>query len=439
MKFILIFMCSLFSNLALAESKTTADVSIDKLTFKRPTKGVGIAGELIFRSANVNNNGIILNLKNENHFFDSKIFQRPTFLGFSTQFGNYGFSIEKDNIINTLDKAELLKSKLVLDENQLNLSGEYFSFINYDSSVILQNFLFYCQKISNNDSSRSDDMMAHCLRFLTFNGNYTPNNETASFHYESEREGEKTSIKAQVLSFDLRNNQINASLKSAKTANNELYFIEASDLNLNCEKDENLKTLDFDKIKKDCLNRINISHFDLKLNDRLEKSAFNLDIKDFTVKEKIVYLTLNHGTLSDPSSSTYIHNVLVNCRKEIETDLFNLSMVLKDCLTYSRLKIEEIKNSKPDVKESSIRNISINSTNGALVIQAETSFLGIKAHVVIYGNASLNEQKKILIINVTNTKLPFGLSSVHFLMYILKKNIISKEVAFQNNSINIQY
>ncbi len=290
-----------------------------------------------------------------------------------------------------------------------------------------------------NDPEKDDDIMASCLSFLTLNGNYGPKNNSASLIYEGLNDGAKTSLKAQITSFDIRKNQINVNFKTAKTTSSESYFTEATDLHLNCEKDETLKTMDLKKIKNDCLNHISISPFKLKIIDKLEQSTFNLDIKNITIKDKIVYLALNNGILSDTISSTYISNLLINCKKEIDTDLLELSMVLKDCLAYSRLSISEIKNSRPDKKESFIKNIAINSTNGALILQAEVAFLGIKAHVLIHGNISIDEVNKKLIIDVKDTKLPLGIHSVNFLMYILKKNIISKEIAILNNHINIQY
>lgn len=426
----------------MADTKLSVDISIDKLTFSKPPKGIGKAGILIFKDANVSNNGIVLNINNVRNYFDSQIFVRPTFLGFTTQFGNYGFALEADSAINTLGQAELQNSKLVLDDNQLNLSGEYFSFLNPESSAKLKNFRLYCQSIATTESNRkappSEGIMANCFNFLTFNGNYAQKNNVASVEYVGIDKNEKMFLQAEVKTFDLRRNQINANLVSAKTVSNESYFINVGEVNLNCAKDEDLKTLDFAKIKKACLNRLKIAPLKANLVDKLAKSMFNLDIKDITVKDKIFYFTLNNGALSDATSTTYINNLLLNCRKEADTDLLDLTMVLKDCVSYALVNIEELKSTKPDQTNSSIKNIALSSANGSLTMQAEVKFLGIKAHVTIYGNVSLNEVKKQLIVTVTDTKLPLGLNSVKLLMYFLKKNLISKEIFIQNNTITVQ-
>ncbi|MGZ3808258.1 MAG: hypothetical protein ACXVCE_09235 [Bacteriovorax sp.] len=438
--FLMLFTFNTFS-----ETKLSVDMTIDKLQFQRPPKGVGLAGVLSFKNANVNNNGIVLNINNVNNYFDSQIFVRPTFLGFTTQFGNYGFALEDGSLINSINLTEIHNSKLILDDNQLNLAGESFNFINPDASVKLHNFRLYCQSpvLSTSAEKESpapaEDMMKNCFSFLTLNGSSVPGNEFASLEYEGTDKvsGDKSFIQTKVRSFDLRKNQINANLTNFKSASNDSYFINASEVNLNCAKDEDLKEFDAEKMKKACLNQLKLAPLKANLIDKAAKSTFNLDIKDVTVKDKIVYFTLNSGALSDTQSTTTINNLLLNCKKETDTDLLNLTQVLRDCTSFARLSIGEVKSTKPDKKDSSIKNIAINSNNNSLIIQADTKFLGLTSRVSIYGNVTLNEAKKQLTITVTDTKLPLGLNSVKLLMYFLKNNLISKDISILNNIITI--
>jgi len=79
----------LASSVTQAAGKLSVDLDLAKVTYKKPlTEGVGPAGSMIFKTANLINNGIILNITNINNIFDSQLFVRPTFLGFTTQFGN---------------------------------------------------------------------------------------------------------------------------------------------------------------------------------------------------------------------------------------------------------------------------------------------------------------------------------------------------------------
>ena len=436
----LLLLCVFLSVSAIAESKISVDVGIDKLTYVKPPKGVGKAGILIFKNANVTNNGIVLNVNNVNNYFDSEIFVRPTFLGFTTQFGNYGFAIDEKSIINSLNQTELQNSKLVLDDDQLNLSGEYFSFINPGLSVKVKNFRLYCQSMASSGmvDAPSNDMMKNCFNFLTLNGSYTQNNQAAFLEYEGFDKGDKMLAQVNVRSFDLRKNQINANLLSVKTVSNDSYIISANELNASCAKDEDLQSLDFEKIKKACFNQLKVAPVKISLVDQKQKSNFNLDIKDLTIKDKMAYFALNSGALSDTTSTTSINNLLLNCKKSEDTDLLDLTQVLQDCLTYGRVSIANVGSSKPDdKKDSAIKNIIISSTNGAAVIQAVVKFLGISAKVAIYGNIVLNEAQRKLIITVTDTKLPLGINSVKLVMYFLKKTIVSKDVQIQNNVITV--
>ncbi|MBC7713496.1 MAG: hypothetical protein H7177_09160 [Rhizobacter sp.] len=441
MKHILFLSLLLLPVLSFAENKLSVELTIDDLHFLKPVKGVGKAGSLIFKSANVNNSGIILNINNVNNYFDSQIFIRPTFLGFTTQFGNYGFALDDQSLFNAINVLELKNSKLLLDDNQLNLSGETLKFVNADTDLKMDNFRLYCQSPSNGVADAPPtDLMKNCTNYLTLNGTYKSATDFASLELRSSNQltGDKTVIKTKLKSIDIRSDKILLSLNTAQSISNDSYFITASDLNVDCAKDPKLTELNFDKIQKDCLNRIKVTPLKANINDKKEKSNFNLDIKDITIKDKILYFTLNSGALSDATSTTYINDLLLNCKKETDTDVLELTQVLNDCLSYARISIAEVKSTKPDdANGSSIKKIAVSSAMGVMIIQADVKILGFNSRVSIYGNGKLDQAKRQLTINVTDTKLPFGFTSVKLLMYFLKKNLISKDITYSNNNITI--
>jgi hypothetical protein len=446
MKYFSFLVFILFSLNCFAETKFSVDVSIDKLIFQKPLKGVGKAGTLNFKTANISNNGIVLNVDNVNKYFDSQIFIRPTFLGFTTQFGNYGFTIEDASALNLINKTELQNAKLLLDDYQLNLSGQFFSATNADSSVKLKNFLLYCQNsgMMPADGAKlidapSADILKNCFSFLTLNGSYIPLSTGAEIEYEAVKNNEKIFLQSQVRSFDLRKNLINADLESINFVSNNDFIINAKNIKLDCDKDEDLTELDIPKIKKACSNRFKLNPLQASLTDKKKKSSFALDFKNILVKDKILYFGLNSGKLSGTESVTYLTNVLLNCRKELDSDLFEINDVLRDCITYGRLSIGELRsdNKFDDKKDSDNKNLIINSDSGSLIIETSIRFLGMNHKIGIYGKIALNESKKQIILTVTNTKLPFGITSVKLLMYFLKKDLISKDISIQNNVITI--
>nr|BDT29101.1 hypothetical protein BHI3_25670 [Bacteriovorax sp. HI3] len=442
MKKLLPFIIMLMPLGSYAETKLSADLTIDSLRFQRPVKGVGKAGTLIFKSANVNNNGIILNINNVNNFFDSQIFIRPTFLGFTTQFGNYGFTLEEGSLLGTINTLELTNSKLILDETQLNLAGEHVAYVDAENSINMKNFRLYCQTpvLEGTPGGNSTDIMANCASYLTLNGSYALANDTAILEYKglNTLTGDKTTLKSNVKSFDIRKDKLSFKLDQTETVSNGTYIIKASQVVADCAKDPALKDLNIDKLQKDCLNKIKVAPMKANLIDNEAKSKFDLDIKDITVQDKIVYLSLNNGALSDPTSTTFINDMLLNCKKETDTDLLELNQVLKDCTTYARISIGEIKTTKPDDKKgSSIKKIAISSSAGDLIVQADVKILGFNSRVSIYGLVNFNETKNELVITVTDTKLPLGFTSVSMLMYFLKRSIISKDIKYNKNVITI--
>jgi hypothetical protein len=434
MKNLFLFLTLILSVQLKAETKLSAEMVIDDLQFQRPIKGVGRAGTLIFKSANVNNNGIILNLTNVNKFFDSQIFLRPTFLGFTTQFGNYGFTLEENNMLTSIQTMQLQTSNFILDDNQLNLSGEHLKFVNADTDVMLKKFRLYCQ------SSVNSDLVTSCLNYLTLNGTNTAENVYATLDYKGVnlKTGDKTALLAKVRTVDIRKTNLSMTMANLKSISNDSYIISADTVNLKCAKDPSLTTFDTDKLTKDCLNNLKIAPLKASLVDNVAKSTFNLDVRDIAVEKKIVYLALNSGTLSDAVSTTFISDLLVNCRKETDTDLLELNQVIKDCITYTRINIGEVKSSRPDDnKGSSIKKIAVNSDGGKMLIQADVKIIGFTSRVSIYAMGAFNDATGKLTLTVTDTKLPLGFTSVKLLMYFLKKNLISKDVTYQNNNIII--
>jgi hypothetical protein len=197
--------------------------------------------------------------------------------------------------------------------------------------------------------------------------------------------------------------------------------------------------MDAQKIKKTCSNRLKLDPLKVTLLDKVAKTFFVLDTQSIGVKNKMLYLGLNSGSISDNVSTTYLTKVLVNCRKEVDSDLLEIGHVLHDCLTYGRVSIAEVKsdNKIDDKKDSTTKELIINADAGRLALQTKIHFLGGDHKVSIYGNAAYDEKNKKLVLVVTDTKLPFGITSVKLLMYFLKKDFISKDIQIQNNVITI--
>lgn len=444
MKKLFLVLSLVVSSNVMAQNNLSADVVIDDLQFKKPDQGVGQAGSLIFKSAKVNGSGMVLNLSNVNKMFDAQIFLRPTFLGFTTQFGDFGLTLEENNILTSVQEMQIHNSNLILDDNQLNLAGELFKFVNTDADMQLKNFRLYCQNTTlialEDGSTPQSDMVKNCLGYLTLNGTSAPGNVYSDLEYKGVdlKTGDKMNVQAKVKSLDMRKTSLAMSLVTPKSVSNDSYTINADNLVMSCVKDPELTTFDINKMAKDCSNQLKVSPLKASIVDKLAKSNFNLDIKDINVKDKIANFTLNSGTLSDPASTTYITNMILSCRKEVDTNVLELNQVIRDCLSYSRISLAEVKSTKPDGGQaSSVKKIAMSSNGNKMVIQADVNILGFMNRVSFNANANFNETKKQLVLSVTETKLPLGMTSVKVLMYFLKQNIISKGVAYENNNIII--
>lgn len=441
----LFLVCSLIvSSSVMAKTNLSAEVSVEDLQFQKPNQGIGAAGVLIFKSAKVDSGGMTVNLSNVNKIFDSQIFVRPTFLGFTTQFGDFGLTLEENNALSSVQSMKLQKSNLLLDDNQMNLSGELFKFVNTDTDLQLKNFRLYCQSAVLEALDDGElpplDIISRCLNYLTLNGTSVPDNVYSDLEYKGIdlKTNDKMNVQAKVKTFDIRSNSIAMNLSALKSVSNDSYTINSDNLVMSCAKDSELKSFDINKMALDCSNQLKVSPAKVVIADQKAKSNFNLDIKDVSIKDKKANFNLNSGTLSDPASTTYITAMALICQKEMETNILELNQVLKDCLSYSRISIAEVKSTKPSGGQaSSVKKIAVSSNSNKMVIQADVNILGFMNRVSLSANATLNETKKQLILNVTDAKLPLGMTSVKMLMYFLKQTIISKGVTYENNNIII--
>jgi hypothetical protein len=439
------------STAAFAESKLAVDMNFTKLTYEKPKQGVGKAGTMVFKTASLINNGIVLNINNVNNLFDSQIFVRPTFLGFTTQFGNFGVTIEESSILNTVLKTELENSKFILDDNQLNFSGKLFTFKDNESSAKLQNFRLYCQKPLklDDDTEASPEIVKSCLNFMTLNGSVEESKGDANLEYETvskENFQDKTKFTAIVKTFDMRKNLLSATLPDFKSVSTEIdgtYTINARGLNFSCAKDEDMETLDSDKMIKTCLNKLDAKGFEANLEDSKEKTGFYLNFNHITVADKVLSTKILKATLSDSKASskstTYLRDVSIKCRKETDSDLLIVTDILRDCISSGQISIAEIfsDSKESDKKDSSNKNITMSIKGGAITIKADVKFLGITKNVSIFGKVSVDEKNKKIYLTVTDTKLPLGINSVKLVMYFLKKDLVSKDIQISNNVISI--
>jgi hypothetical protein len=432
---------------AFAASKISFDLSLEKMNYVRPPQGTGKAGSLVFRSASMVNDDLVLNVTNINNIFDSQIFVRPTFLGATTQFGNFGSTIKENNILNTVLKADLEDAKVIFDENQINFSGKILNFEKADVAARLSTFRLYCQNgaIISTEEDTPVDPIKMCMNFLTLNGNYGTSEfadvEFSMITGENLESGgmDKLTSQVKIKSLDIRKDQFALDIPVLKSVSNDTYKIEATGLKMNCAKDEDLQSVDIEKIKKACLNRLSVGALTANMTDSKEKTRFAIDLKSATIQDQLFQAAFKKVIVADPSSSTHISSLSIACKKSPETDLFLLNEVLRDCISYGKLSIGEVisDNKSDEDKDSSNKNIAISIKNGVFTIQAEVKFLGFKSTVKIYGKIAQNEARKQIIMTVTDTKLPLGINSVKLLMYFLKKNVVSRDIKISGNVITI--
>lgn len=89
------------------------------------------------------------------------------------------------------------------------------------------------------------------------------------------------------------------------------------------------------------------------------------------------------------------------------------------------------------LKGLKVGHTSLNLENGLFNLWAAVKYLAFDSKINVRGTVHTNADKKQIILKVVDTRLPLGISSVKFLMYVLRKNVVAKEISYSGNQIII--
>jgi hypothetical protein len=446
MKCFLFITVGLISSIAFAASNFGIDMNVEKVVYNKPKNKIGKAGSLVFKSAKIYNDGITMDINNLNNMFNSQLFIRPNFLGFTTQFGNFGYAIDGNSALKEINQSALDNSQISMDDYQMNFSGENFLIGTDKIKLRMQKYRIYCQgtpasnlvdETTEVKASGSFDIVKNCLNFSTINGAYNNTNQVADVDFESFES--KAQMKFKMKKVELRSKTLKIDFDKANIISNNSYFINTDSLQIECEKEKDMTDFDFDRIYNSCTNKMKVVTQNVSMIDKAEGTSFNLSLNKFQVANNVAEIGLNSATISDSKSRTTLNNVAGKCKKNRESDLLEIGLVLSDCLSEGQLSIQSIASSTIVENDSSAdaKNITITSQGGKLNIQSQIHFLGMDHTISISGNASMNKETKVLSVVVSEAKLPFRLSSVKILMIFLKKYMVSKDIQINDRTISI--
>lgn len=447
---------------AIKKSNNSIDMEIESLDYTRPKSGIGISGELLFKSLVFFRDGLYLQLNNKDTIFDSDIFIRPGFVGFTGPYTSLGYNIEDDSPLKDLQKLTIAKSKILINDRFFRLSGKNFTYKDKEAQLTLENYGYHCKGHPDYNSTDADGIIAGCLT----NSKVTPltskknSNTTLNLSYIGTDKDGETKLDGKVKKIEIKKKKLLMDIAQFSLDVGD-FDINGKKLQMECKKNEELLTFDSDALLNECLGEMSIVSPIVKIVDKEEDSNFLFDVKKFVVENKRVSFESNNFKLFDSESQTDMEDLTIDCDMESSVDdLFDASRFVNQCIIDGEITIhkvynEEYKNNiaslveyksllKPEAAKSisnekeatAIKNINIKISDHYFKFKAKVKIW--PTHYKISASGVVNRgPKDEIIIDIRKTKLPFFITSKSIFLYYFKKYMVSETIQVKNDKIYI--
>lgn len=465
--FNLLILCNILLPLKSAyagKSNDSIDMDIETLTYNRPKSGIGISGELVFNSLDFYRGGMYLQLNNKNTIFNSNIFIRPGFVGFTGPHTSLGFSVEEDSPLKTLQKMTMKKSQILINDRFFQLAGAGFTYQDLTTEIKLENFGYYCKGHPNYNSTDAEGIIAGCLLYskVSPSKEKKKKGEVLNLYYKSTDKTGSTILSGKVKEIEIKSDNIHMNIPKF-TLDVGSFEILGQKLKLNCQKDPDLTTLNSDPLINNCLEGVSITSPVLKISDKAEDSNFLFDTEHLEIANKKLKFTSNGFKIFDKEGETEISKLKINCAMKSNDSLFDVHAFINECIdegdismrrvyyqefvqnpallaSYQKMIAPEALNqdNKNEVKpeETGIKNMRLKISDHYFKFTAKVkiwpTYYSIGASGVIERGPN-NE----IIIDIRKTKLPMWITSKSIFLYYFKKYMVSKTVQVKNDKIYI--
>lgn len=422
------------------------DANVEELIFTKPALGVGSGGKVLVRDTSIKVDDIVLSLGANDDGLLAEIFYRPTFLGLNTSFGSVGVNFPEGNPASLVDSILLQKSQVLFDPLQINIAGNlaHVKVPNVDLRIEL--FRLYCQPAGGVLSFREEGFISPnpvetCLNFMTLNGSVNGVNQLAKLQasYHSVEDKTKVKVLTDIETVELRPVSIKLGLKNLDLNLNDQFQVNSEVFKVSCFKDPAMLELNPDKIVKDCVQTFRLNDVNFNIADKKSGGRYTAKIKSAKNEKGLLSAQLPLFSLANKTSSSSLRNVNFECRFGEDLNFLDIFPILDSCMDYSKVQIGSLSTSEFDglLRGLKVGYTSLNLERGYFNLWIDVKYLAFDSKINVRGTAQTNHDKKQIILKVVDTKLPLGISSVKFLMYLLRKNVVAKEITYSGNQIII--
>lgn len=399
-----------------AVPNNSMDIQLEKLEYKFPKRGKGIAGDFRFKRFNMFRDGMVISMSNRDQVFDSKLFIRSNFIGMKGQYTNIGFTLPEGASFDVIETALLENSTLSINDKFLQFNGNLLNIKEGETDASFTNFNMFCNNESEEGNLDVSLLMGSCYK----NGVITKLDPSKHGHVKLAMKEEWGTLDLSAQMKKLKFLEKRILLETDHTAinyNNE-FQVRISRINGTCLKSDSGD--DESAIMNstiNCLGDINFGETNLLVIDKQEGTRFKLQVESLKVKDNRIKALGRQVNIKSSESHTVVEGLDLDCYKE-DPLKYDIGTILADCSAGADIYMRKLNSLEKDeatfsstrgkyVLESTAKDVSMTIRNGGFRLKAKVKgglWLSLKAT----GDAYVNKEEKAIRLKLRNVDFALG-------------------------------
>lgn len=245
-----------------SDSKSKVDIIVDSLDFVRPETGAGKSGTFKFKKFHFVSPNSSVFLENQNNIFDSVVYIKDKFIGVKGPSARFSYNLAQVDAeyLHTFSWVKLRSTRLLMEEEQISLSGEYYQIRKPKTILALENFTWDCDRHPDYLENNSNGFLAGCLNLAGIKPIEDSRGISVSYQFIEENKTQNE------IAFNSNITEVLMGQDSFKGHSNtsELIFdngvkLISSDMTVECEKQRDLIEITSETVVTPCLTNLEMN------------------------------------------------------------------------------------------------------------------------------------------------------------------------------------
>ncbi len=362
------------------------------------------------------------------------------------------------------DFMEVTNLKFSTENDIATIDIDGFGFSGLDNTFQIGELKLKCQ-LGDGEITDVDTYMAACLtesNLDTKNGKESTDFKVA-LGGKSESTGKplKLEVDGSIKDLRIEGEKLLLDANKMKVNVDDLITFELRDMELDCQKDPSLKKIDVPLILDYCKKAGELKTSDIRfkmINEKNEVMQGQVDSRYLIVENNVLNFNLDSLKMVDKESRKLIKGLLGNCKIKEDGDLFYTPDVIESCAKNMHINMNEVYTEEEGTSQAALSNngfdigrykisedkagisdIRAQIVDGDLNASLRARFLAMDLMVTISGKVNWDEKREVLVLDVTHSRLPLGITSRGLFMSIARKFMQSDMITFPSkNRIEIK-